>query len=111
MSEQPIPNSPLRPDLSQIVSAFSLQALMACGKIMNPVDKKFEVDLAMANYHIGILEVLKEKTAGNLSEVEKRHLDDMLYQVRMAYVDAGRNPSALPKVEAGGGGNERDEKS
>ena len=94
------PQAPLKPDFSQIVSAFGLQALMACGKIMNPVSKQFEIDLAMADYHIGILEVLKDKTANNVSDAEKRLLEDMLYQVRMAYVDARRNPGAVPKVES-----------
>jgi len=91
--------APMRPDFSQIVSAFGLQALMACGKIMNPVTKKFEVELAMADYHIGILDVLKDKTAGNLNDTEKRHLEDMLYQARMAYVDASKNPKAVPTLE------------
>jgi hypothetical protein len=101
MNDESSMHAPLRPDFNQIVSAFGLQALMACGKIMNPMAKKFEVDLPMADYHIGILDVLLEKTKGNLSDEEKQHIDDMLYQVRMAYVDAKRNPQAVPKVEGG----------
>ena len=86
MSEPAMP----RPELSQIVSAFGMQALMACGKIMNPVSRKFETDLAMAQYHIGVIEVLQAKTAGNATEEEAQLIGDMLHQARMAYLDASR---------------------
>lgn len=80
----------MKPDISQVFSAFGMQALMACGKIMNPISKKFETDLAMAQYHIGVLEVLEQKTAGNLSDEEAQLIKDMLHQARMAFVDASR---------------------
>lgn len=83
------PNVP-KPDLSQIISVFGMQALMACGKIMNPVTRKFETDLLLANYHIGVLEVLDAKTAGNLTQEEQQVLEDTLHQARMAYLDAQR---------------------
>ena len=90
MTEQPQDSEALRPDLNQIVSAFGMQALIACGKMMNPVSRKYETDLAMAHYHIGVLEVLQAKTAGNATDEEKQLLEDILHQTRMAYLDASR---------------------
>lgn len=75
------------PDLSQLIQTFWLQALVACGKVMNPISKKYERDLKMARYHIGVLELIEKKTAGNLTEGESKILTDLLDQARMAYVD------------------------
>ena len=45
-----------------------------------------EVNLDMAKHHIDTLGVLEEKTAGNLTEDEKKLLDSALYETRMRYV-------------------------
>lgn len=90
MEEQPQEPHEFKPDLNQISSAFGMQALIACGKMMNPVTRKYETDLTMARYHIGVLEVLQAKTAGNASDEEKQLLEDLLHQARMAFVDASR---------------------
>ena len=80
----------IKPDLSHVIQVFGTQALMSCGKIMNPVSHKFETDLMMAKYHIGILEVLEAKTTGNLTEDEQQLLKEMLHHAQMAFVDAER---------------------
>ena len=80
----------IKPDLSHIVQVFGTQALIACGKIMNPISRKFETDLPLAKYHIGILEVLEVKTAANATEDEKQLLKDMLHHAHMAFIDASR---------------------
>lgn len=80
----------IKPDFSHIVSVFGMQSLIACGKIMNPASKKFETDLLMAQYYIGVLEILEQKTTGNLNDAEAQLFKDMLHQVRMAYIDASR---------------------
>jgi hypothetical protein len=43
-------------------------------------------NLDMARLHIDLLEVLKEKTAGNLTAQEHTLLEDLLYQLRLRYV-------------------------
>ena len=47
---------------------------------------KREVDIPAAKNTITILEILAEKTKGNLSEEEKKLLDDMIYNIRIKYV-------------------------
>jgi hypothetical protein len=88
--EEKSPLENFKPDLSHLIQIFGTQALISCGKIMNPVSRKFETDLALAQYHIAILEVLEAKTAGNATEDEKQLLKDMLHHAHMAYIDAGR---------------------
>ena len=42
--------------------------------------------MELAKYNIDMLETLEEKTKGNLTEEEKKVLENTLSQVRMAYV-------------------------
>jgi hypothetical protein len=43
-------------------------------------------DLEMAKHNIDLLELLQEKTTGNLSGDETQLLNHLLFQVRMTYV-------------------------
>ncbi len=47
-------------------------------------------DLDGARHVIGILEMLKEKTQGRRSPEEDGVLDELLYQLRMAYVEVSK---------------------
>ena len=46
-----------------------------------------EENLPLARYHIDLLEVLESKTRGNLDAREAKLLEDLLYQLRMRYVE------------------------
>lgn len=72
----------------QLIQTFGLQALMASGRIANPITQETEVDLTMARYHIGVLEVLEAKTQGNLTPEEEGALSESLHHARMAFVEA-----------------------
>lgn len=43
-------------------------------------------DLEMARMHIDLLDVLRQKTAGNLTAQEAAFLEDLLYRLRVRYV-------------------------
>ena len=80
---------PLPPgNFAALVSMLVTQALFALGLVAveGDQDQKKEPDLALAKYNIDMLETLEEKTKGNLSEEEQKILENMLGQVRMAYV-------------------------
>ncbi len=57
------------------------------GKIPNPVNGKVEKDLAHAQLTIEILEMLKEKTKGNLTPEEDKLLGNTLADLQMNYAD------------------------
>ena len=76
-------------DFSQIIQAFGVQVLLTCGNVENPITGKKEKDLTLAKYHIGVLEILREKTKGNLSPDESGALEDILHHARMAFLEAG----------------------
>jgi len=70
-----------------LVSTFATQGMVSLGQIPNPATNKKSVDLAQAKFAIDLLQVLQEKSEGNLSDEEKSFLDQCLYQMRMLYID------------------------
>ena len=74
-------------DFSIFITGLSMQALVLLGEIPNPADNKKERNLDQAKYMIDTLDMLKEKTKGNLSSDEDRLLDDTLYGLRMKYLE------------------------
>lgn len=75
-------------DFSALVSMLVTQALFALGmlEVKGHEGEKREPDLHVAKYNIDMLETLEEKTKGNLNEEEAKVLENMLGQLRMAYV-------------------------
>ena len=62
-----------------------------------------EENLLFAKYQIGILEMLQEKTKGNLDREEELHLENTLHTLRMAFIDVGnkeQEKQETPKEEA-----------
>jgi len=68
------------------VLMLSTGALQHLGLIANPLTQKEEKNLPLARHTIDTLQVLKEKTKGNLEEEEERLLDELLYDLRMKFV-------------------------
>ena len=76
----------LEMDFSGFILSLNASALIHLGEIPDPHSKKREVNVLAAKHTITILEILAEKTEGNLTEEEKNLLDDMIYNIRMKYV-------------------------
>ena len=72
-------------NFAALISMLVTQALFALGAL-EVEGKKKEPDLELAKYNIDMLEALQERTKGNLTEEEKRVLENTLNEVRMAYV-------------------------
>jgi len=77
---------PPESDFLTFVSTLAMQALMALGDIPNPVTGKTTADAAQAQYLIDVLQMLSDKTRGNLSEEESSELKTVLYQLRLKFV-------------------------
>jgi len=63
------------------------QALMALGRIPNPITKQAHRNLPTARHFIDTLTMLEQKTAGNLTEDERRMLEEIQHQLRMMYMN------------------------
>jgi hypothetical protein len=75
-------------NFSTFIISLSTQALMHLGEIANPLGGKSEIDVPVAKQMIDILGMLQEKTRGNLDAGEARLIEDLLFDLRMKYVDA-----------------------
>jgi hypothetical protein len=75
-------------NFSTFVISLSTQALMHLGEIGNPISGKVEVDVPVAKQMIDILAMLKDKSRGNLNASEDRLMEDILFDLRMKYVEA-----------------------
>lgn len=84
----------------QLVAMFQTAALQQMGKLKNPVTDKIEKDMGRAQLSIDMLNMLKERTKGNLSPDEERFLDGILQDLKLNYVD---EMSKAPPASAGEG--------
>jgi hypothetical protein len=82
---------PLDLNFSTFIISLSTQALAHLGEIENPIDRSRAVDLGAAKQLIDILGILKDKTKGNLDATEAGLLDNMLYDLRLRYVERVRH--------------------
>jgi hypothetical protein len=63
-------------------------ALVFLGKLPHPEDQKATVDLDAAKMFIDTLEMLADKTRGNLAKIEHDLLQHSLTELRMHFVEA-----------------------
>ncbi len=68
------------------ILSLGTATLVALGEIENPMTKKKDENREAAKQNIDILEMLMEKTKGNLNEQEKKLLEGVLYETRMKFV-------------------------
>jgi uncharacterized protein YjaG (DUF416 family) len=77
---------PPEPDFNFFITTLALQASIALGVMPNPATNKTEEDLTQARFLIDTLNMLKEKTKGNLSKEEDGLLENILYELRTQYI-------------------------
>jgi len=83
---QPLPPA----GFETLVRTLATQAMLFLSPQHDPETGKTLQNLELAKHSIDLLGVLEDKTKGNLTEAEKGLLDSVLYQTRMAYVQAAR---------------------
>ena len=99
---EPIPDPASAPDIAQspeseeegppitfssFVFSLGTSALMLMGESLDPQQPSMPVNLPQAKEIVDILSMLEAKTKGNLSSDEASVLGDMLYTLRMKYVE------------------------
>ncbi|MFM8577563.1 MAG: DUF1844 domain-containing protein [Planctomycetaceae bacterium] len=76
--------------LEFLVHTLFTQALMALGRIPNPITGKSHRNLPTARHFIDTIAMLDEKTAGNRTADESRVIEEVLHQARLQFAtDAG----------------------
>ncbi|MEE9501064.1 MAG: DUF1844 domain-containing protein [Candidatus Aminicenantaceae bacterium] len=77
-------------DFSSLVLPFFTQALIELGEKEDPEAKNTEENLKLTQRLIDLLDMLKEKTKGNLKSDEEIFLDQCLHQLRIAYMEKAK---------------------
>ena len=82
---------------TQLIYMFHTSAMQGLGKIADPTGQVTS-NLEYVSQTIDLMEMLKAKTNGNISEDIEKVLDEMLSELRLNYVDEKAKPET--KVEA-----------
>ena len=80
-----------RPDFATLLISLGHSALFHLGLVADPsTGKPGERSLPLARQTIDTIEMLEEKTRGNLTPEEARLVEDLLYDLRTRYVEAAK---------------------
>lgn len=82
--------SDVKMDFSGFILSLNASALIHLGEIPDPVSMDRSVNIAAAKHTIDILELLSEKTNGNLTHDEQKLIDDVVYNLRLKYVKTSK---------------------
>ena len=87
-------------DFTTLVLSLSQTALVQLGDAPDPntPEAKPERHLPLARQTIDLLGVLQEKTKGNLTGQEERLLDQVLYDLRLRFVEHSKEEAAKEKA-------------
>lgn len=85
---------PEAPDFSFFITTLALQAGIFLGQMENPATHKKEENLPQAKFLIDTLDMLKEKTKGNLTNEETQMLENLLYELKTQYISKSANKGA-----------------
>ncbi len=84
--------SPPQADFKFFATTLAIQASIALGHLANPATGKTEADPAQAKFLIDTLGMIQEKTKNNLDQEEATLLENLLYELRVAYLHKDEKP-------------------
>ena len=71
---------------STFIMSLNASALVNLGVIEDPITKQYAKNLPVGKQTIDMLNMLEEKTRGNLTQEEENLLRGILYDLKIAYV-------------------------
>ena len=72
--------------LEMLLSMLATEALVALGEVPHPATEKVQLQPNQAKYLIDTIDVLRQKTKGNLTTTEQQIIDSLLHQLRMVFL-------------------------
>jgi hypothetical protein len=83
------PGGDARPvDFTMLVLGFASTALIHLGDAANPESGRQEKNLPLARQSLDLLDLLREKTKGNLTSDEEAFFENLLADLKLRYVRA-----------------------
>lgn len=93
-----------------LVLSLHSAAMQQMGKLKNPMSDTIERNLGQAEMSIDMLDMVKKKTEGNLSEEENKFLTQMLNELKMNFMDEKNKGEDIPPEESAKDGDSEDKK-
>jgi hypothetical protein len=81
----------------QLVIQNQQMAMISLGKVKNPVSDTLDKNLEYAKLSIDTLDMLIQKTKGNLTENEEKFLSETVNQLKIIYVEESAREEKLNK--------------
>lgn len=81
-------------NFSTLVMSLGSSTMIALGQIPDPNSGKSQVDLNVAQFNIDLLQVLKEKTKGNLTEEENKFITALLSDLQIQFLNQKKSAPA-----------------
>src|SRR5262245_53822784 len=82
---KPAEKPPLQVQFNSFVVSLASTAFIHLGELADPVTGRSEVSLDGARQMIDILDMLREKTRGNLDSAEEELMNGVLYELKLKY--------------------------
>ena len=73
-----------------LISTFQSSAYIALGKKENPITKNIEINIEQASYYIDLLDMIKVKTDGNLTEYEEQILINTISELKLNLINENK---------------------
>jgi hypothetical protein len=94
-----------------LLTSLATEAMISLGQLPDMTGQPSEVNVPQARYAIDMLQMLEEKTKGNLTPGEQQAVENILHQLRMMFVAVQQGqgsplatPSDLGAGDLGTGG-------
>jgi hypothetical protein len=89
LADPPMPPA----SFEMLLTTLATEALVALGQVPHPVTGKTQVQRNQAKFFIDTVDILRQKTSGNLTTSEQQVIDSLLHQMRLVFVQTATAPS------------------
>ena len=69
-----------------LLGTFQSSAWISLGKTENPMTRKKDINIEQAAFYINLLDMLQEKTKGNLTDYEEQMLINTVSELKMEII-------------------------
>ena len=81
-----------------LLRTFQSSAWISLVKTENPMTRKKDINIEQAAFYINLLDMLQEKTKGNLTDYEEQMLINTVSELKLNLIDEKKNSNGKEKI-------------